>query len=121
VTERYFKDIIVQGLPDKYRDIKLTTYKDPEFDLPKIQATMRHLYLDDLSRSKGRDGGIAGRCVAMSVESAADPNSIICHNCGKEGHYKSGCAVPGKTNDKRNNGSTGKSRKPGGSARDTTK
>ena len=26
VTERQFKDIIVQGLPEKYRDIKLTTY-----------------------------------------------------------------------------------------------
>ena len=30
VTERYFKDIIVQGLPEKYRDIDLTTYKDPD-------------------------------------------------------------------------------------------
>ena len=46
VTDRHFTDIIVQGLPESYRDIKLTTYKDPDFDLGKIQATMRHLYLD---------------------------------------------------------------------------
>lgn len=44
VTERHFKDIIVQGLPEKYQDIELTTFKDPESDLPKIQATIRHLY-----------------------------------------------------------------------------
>ncbi|CAN0589493.1 unnamed protein product, partial [Laminaria digitata] len=29
VTDRHFTDIIVQGLPESYRDIKLTTYKDP--------------------------------------------------------------------------------------------
>ena len=82
---------------------------------------MRHLYLDDLSRNKGKGKLIAGRGVPMSVESAPDPTSIICHNCGKEGHYKSGCAVPGKTYDKRNNGQARKSRKSGGKARDTTK
>ena len=57
----------------------------------------------------------------MSVESAPDPTSIICHNCGKEEHHKSGCAVPGKTYDKRNNSHAGKSRKSGGKARDTTR
>ena len=81
-----FKTIIVQGLPEEYRDIKLTTYKDPEFDLPKIQATMHRLYLDDLSRNKGKGKLIAGRGVAMSVESAPEPTSVICHKCGKEGH-----------------------------------
>ena len=121
VTERHFKDIIVQGLPEKYRHIKLTTYKDAEIDLPKIQATMRHLCLDNLSHNKGKGNLIAGRGVAMSVESAPDPNSIICHNCGKEGHCDSGCAVPGKTYDKRNNGHARKSRKSGGKGRDTTK
>ena len=68
VIERHVKDIIVPGLPEKYRDVKLTTYKDPEFDLPKIQATMRHLYLDDLSRYKGKGKLIAEGGVAISVE-----------------------------------------------------
>ena len=27
VTERLFKDIIVHGLPEKYKNIKLTTYR----------------------------------------------------------------------------------------------
>ena len=121
ITERHFKDTIVQGLPEKYRDIKLTTYKDPDFDLPKLQATMRHLYLDDLSRSKDKGGLIAGRGAAMLVESRPDPNIIICHHCGTPGHYKSGCAGPGKNNDKRGNGHPGKSRKAGGKAVGTAK
>ena len=82
---------------------------------------MCHLYLDDLSRNKGKGKLIVGHGVAMSVESAPDPTSIVCHNCGKEGHYQSGCAVPGKTYDKRNNGHVPKSRKSGGKARDITK
>ena len=91
---------------------------------------MRHLYLDDLSRNKGKGKLIAGRGVAMSVESAPDPTSIVCHNCGNQhrspqlrqrGTLQSGCAVPGKTCDKRNNGHARKSRKSRGTARDTTK
>ena len=111
----------VQGLPEKYRDIKLTTYKDPEFDLPKIQATIHHLYLDDLSRDKGKGKLVARRGVAMSVEAAPDSTSIICQKCGKEGHCKSGCAVPGKIYDKRNNGHARNSEKSRGKAGDTTK
>ena len=33
VTDRHFTDIIVQGFPENYRDINLTTYKDPDFNL----------------------------------------------------------------------------------------
>ncbi|CAN0244684.1 unnamed protein product [Laminaria digitata] len=97
VTDCHFTDVIVQGLPEIYRDIKLTTYKDLHFDLPKIQSTMRHLYLDGLSR--GKSGKIAGRGTIMiaATASSSDISSfVICHNCGREGHYKSGCAVPGK-------------------------
>ena len=89
ITERHVTDIIVHGIPDKYRDIKLTPYKDPEFDLPNIQATMRHLYLDGLSRNKGKGKLIAGRGAAMSMKSDLDPTIIICHNVGEEGHRKS--------------------------------
>ena len=92
VTDRHFTDIIVQGLPESYHVIKITTYKDPNFDLAKIQATMRHRYLDDLSRNK--TGRIARRGMAMIA--ASDTTVVICHNCGKEGHHNSGCAVPGK-------------------------
>ena len=97
VTDRHFTDIIVQGLPESYRDIKLTTYKDPDFDLSKIQTTMRHLYLDGLSRRM--TGKIAGRGTIMTAVAASSSDSssvVICHNCGKDGHYKSGCSVPGK-------------------------
>lgn len=40
---------------------------------------MRHIYLDDLLRSKGKGSLIVGRGVAMLVESAPDPNNVICH------------------------------------------
>ena len=59
VTDRHFTDIIVQGLPESYYDIKLTSYKDPYFDLSKIPTTTRHLYLDGLSREKtGKSRGV---------------------------------------------------------------
>ncbi|CAN0198582.1 unnamed protein product, partial [Laminaria digitata] len=97
VTDRHFTDIIVQGLPESYRDIKLTTYKDPHFDLPKIQSTMRHLYLDGLSRGKTRKSlDVAPSCSSNSIIIRYHRSVVICHNCGKESHYKSGCAVPGK-------------------------
>ena len=108
VTDGHFTDIMVQGLPESYRDIKLTTYTDPHFDLTKIQATMRHLYLDGLSRNE--TGRIAGRGTAMIT--ASEPNFVVtCHNCGKDGHYKSGCAVPGKLYGKGNKPGAGHSKK----------
>ena len=33
VTDRHFADIIVQGFPENYRDVNLTAYKDPDFNL----------------------------------------------------------------------------------------
>ncbi|CAN0323514.1 unnamed protein product, partial [Scytosiphon promiscuus] len=41
-----------------------------------------------------------------AAPASSDPSSIICHNCGKAGHYRSGCAVPAKGH--------GKSSKPVG-------
>ena len=82
---------------------------------------MHHLHLDDLSRNEGKGRLIAGRDVAMVVDPAPDLNGIICHNCGITGHYKSGCAVSGKSNWQRGNGHTGKSSKSGGKVLDTTK
>ena len=53
---------------------------------------MRHLYLDRLSRKKTT----AGRGTIMTAATAAPAPVVTCHNCGKVGHYKSGCAMPGK-------------------------
>ena len=44
---------------------------------------MRHLYLDDLLRNKGKGKLITGRGVTMSVKSAPDPTSMIYHDCGR--------------------------------------
>jgi len=85
ITDRRFKDICVQGFTSDYKDIKLMMYRDPTFDIEQMQSTMRHLYLDDLSRNSGAKGKIAGRGVAMSAETS------ICNYCGKEGHHARTC------------------------------
>lgn len=39
--------------------------------------------------------------MTAATASSSDPSPVvICHNCGKEGHYKSGCAIPGKVHGK---------------------
>lgn len=65
VTDNHFADTVVQGLPESYRDIKLTISKDPDFGLTKTQATMRHLYLDAVSRN--HRVRTAGRGTAMAT------------------------------------------------------
>ena len=44
------------------------TWKDPEFDFPKIQPMLRHLYLYGLPRNT--TGAIDGRGTTMSTASA---------------------------------------------------
>ena len=51
ITDRRFKDICVQGFTSEYKDIKMMMYRDPASDTDQMQSTMRHLYLDDLSRN----------------------------------------------------------------------
>ena len=46
--------------------VKIMIYRDPIFDVDQTQSTMRHLYLDDLSRSNGAKGKIAGRNVTIT-------------------------------------------------------
>ena len=65
ISNRRFKDICVQGFTPEYKDIKLMMYRDPTFDIDQMQTTMRHLCLDDLSRSSGA-GKVAGRGMAVS-------------------------------------------------------
>ena len=78
IPDRRFKDICVQGFTARYKDIKMMMYRDPTFDIDQMQSTMRHFYLDDVSRDS--DTKIAGRGVAMTAASN-------CNHCGKHGHY----------------------------------
>lgn len=84
ISDRRFKDICVTGFTSDYKDIKLMMYRDPTFDIDQMQATMRHLYLDDLSRGSSSEK-IAGRGTAMSAETSA------CDYCGKKGHQEGNC------------------------------
>ena len=60
ISDRHFMDIILEGLTDTYKDVKLMTWKDPDIDLSKIQSVLRHVYQDEQSRKTG--GGRARIC-----------------------------------------------------------
>ena len=92
ITDRHFMDIILQGLTDEYKDVKLMTWKDPDMNLAKIKSVLRHVYQDEQSRKKTT--GIAGRGYAM--QAATGTGVVICRNCGIAGHYERGCAMPRK-------------------------
>ena len=82
ISDSRFKDVCVQGFTAEYKDIKMMMYRDPAFDTDQIQSTMRHLYLDDLSRNS--DTKIAGRGAAMTAAST-------CSHCGKQEYYARNC------------------------------
>lgn len=111
ITDRRFMDIILQGLTNEYRDVKLMTWKDPEFDLPKMQPVLRHLYLDEVSRKKNPFGR-PNTAAVMTAASTPEHAVVICHRCGMAGHYKVGCAMPAKTGEKTSN--SGKKHASGG-------
>ena len=50
ISDRYFKDICVTGFTDEYKDVKMIMYRDPDFNVDKMQSTMRHMFLDEQSR-----------------------------------------------------------------------
>ena len=82
ISNPRFKGIRVQVFTAEYKGIKMMMYRDPMFDIDQMQSTMRHLYLDDISRNS--DTKIVGRGVAMSVAST-------CSRCGKQGHFALNC------------------------------
>ncbi|CAN0023517.1 unnamed protein product [Pylaiella littoralis] len=88
VSDRYFKEICVTGFTDNYKDVKMTMYRDPSFDIDQIQTTMRHMFLDEQSRN-GTNGRIAGRDSVMT--SVTLEQDIICYRCKNRGHSKKDC------------------------------
>lgn len=96
VTGRNFTNVVLHCLSEKYRDINLTSWKDPDFDLPMIQSVPARAVAqqDEYNRWAWHDQD-------SSDTSASDPDSIICRNCGKSGRYKSGYAGKNKVHGKR--------------------
>ncbi|CAN0366213.1 unnamed protein product, partial [Scytosiphon promiscuus] len=93
VSDRWFKDICVTGFLPEYKDVKLTMYRDPKFDVQAMQSTMRHMFLDEQSRNSTKNR-IAGHGVAM-VATAATTNTsddMECFTCGGRGHKSRQCA-----------------------------
>ena len=56
---------VMQGISSDYDHIKLAVYRNLTFQLDKIQATMRNVYRDDLSR-RGKNS-IGSRKLIMTV------------------------------------------------------
>ena len=67
MTDRRFKDILVQGLTNENDAVKFQIYRDSSIDPDDIRKTMRHLYLDAKSRRSEARGSITGRGAAMST------------------------------------------------------
>ena len=99
ITDRRSKDICAPGFTAEYKDIKIMVYRDPTFDINQMQSTMRHLYLDDLSRNS--DITIAGRGVAMTTAST-------CSHCGEQGRYARNCWKRKDDNDSKSTGAYNK-------------
>ena len=43
ITDRHFKDIIIQGISSEYDNIKFRVYRNPTFNPDEIQSTMRNV------------------------------------------------------------------------------
>lgn len=67
VPKTDIKYTMVQNLTHDYKGAKLIMCRDCSFDLSKIQSTMRHLCLDNLSCRNETETRIAGRGAIMAV------------------------------------------------------
>ena len=80
-------------------------YKDPDFDLNDPGFNSAPVPGQAVTKENGKD---------RRVWHGHDSSTIIlCHDCGEEGHYDSGCAVSSKLH--------GKAKKAGGGARPNKK
>ncbi|CAB1101901.1 unnamed protein product [Ectocarpus sp. CCAP 1310/34] len=81
------EDICVTGFTNEYKDVKMTMYRDPDFNVDNMQTTMRHMFLDEQSR-KGPKSRIAGGGFALTTTTSEGPT---CFDCGEKGHIRSSC------------------------------
>ena len=105
VTDRYFKDIIMQGISSEYDNIKLSVYRDPTYKLDEIQSTMRNVFRDELSRQSRNTIGSRktvmtavtdNRCkgetnannrkTGSTMESREENSGVPCSACNGKGH-----------------------------------
>ncbi|CAB1116962.1 unnamed protein product [Ectocarpus sp. CCAP 1310/34] len=105
ISDCYFNDECVTGFTNEYKDVKMIMYRDPDFNVDKMQTTMRHMFLDEQSRN-GPKGSIAGRGFAMTATTSEEPT---CFDCGEKGHIWRNCS------EKRGKGK--KKTKPAGAAK----
>lgn len=49
ISDRRFKDIMVQGWTKDYTEVKMVMYRDTKIGLEEIQSTMQSMFLDDVA------------------------------------------------------------------------
>ena len=105
ISDRRFMDLCVQGFSAEYKDTEMMMHRDPTFDIDQMRSTMRHLYLDDLSRNS--DTKVGGRGKAMTAASTCSD----CRHCRKQGHYARNCWKRKDGNDIKSAGAHNKPKK----------
>ncbi|CAB1111900.1 unnamed protein product [Ectocarpus sp. CCAP 1310/34] len=86
ISDRRFKDICVQVFSEDYKDINIMVFRGLSFDVHKMQATMRNIFLDEQMRKRTK-GQIAGRGFAMATKTSGP----ICFECNEPGHVRRNC------------------------------
>ena len=86
ISDERFEDILLQGLTDDYKFVKMTSFYSPNFN--EIQSMMRNLYIDQLSRP-GHANNLAGKGAAMTTTKGS--RKVRCYSCQEFGHIKRYC------------------------------
>ena len=106
IADRHFNGILVQGLPENYRDVKLNTNIDPNCCLKRTRLRVPGRAVTN------EDGKMAGRGTATTAAASSDSSSIsVCRNFDHAINHKNGCAVSGKVRVKFYNPAGHKSRR----------
>ena len=80
ITDRHFKDIIIQGISSEYDNIKFCVYRDPTFNLDEIQSTMRNVYRDDILRRDSKNTVGSQKTVMTDVRTIGRKGQVTSDN-----------------------------------------
>ena len=88
ISPDQFGDPVLNARIPDHNFVHNISFRNREFELEDVDATMRNMYADLLSRSSSTPS-IAGRGVAIQAHD--DPHGLTCSICKKFGHRKEYC------------------------------